>query len=200
AITFGERIGWSTVFVALALLYLPLAVVVLRSPEPAVPAAAPRTLRDAVFDPLVDIFRRSRALQIIGFLLLYKFRESLATALTRPFLIQKCFAPEDVGLATATIGLFAIIGGTFFGGWMTERIGLGRALWIFGAIQAVGFFGYIAVDRMTPGSPCAAGSAAAAALAPPLGNPLGLFLAGGPRKARPGRGPGAVGGFLLWVC
>src|SRR5262249_41563413 len=72
AIRFGERIGWSTVFVALALLYLPLAVVVLRSPEPAVPAAAPRTLRDAVFDPLVDIFRRSRALQIIGFLLLYK--------------------------------------------------------------------------------------------------------------------------------
>lgn len=158
AITLGEKIGWSTVFWGLALLFLPLIAIVIWSPEPDVPAPPPRTLRDAVFDPLVDIFRRSRALQIIGFLLLYKFGENLATALTRPFLIQKCYAPEDVGLATATIGLVAIIIGTFFGGWMTERIGLGRALWIFGGIQAVGFLGYVAVDRLTPGAPCAGGA------------------------------------------
>lgn len=158
AITLGERVGWSTVFWGLALLFLPLMAIVVWSPEPEVPAPPPRTLRDAVVDPLVDIFRRSRALQIIGFLLLYKFGENLATALTRPFLIQKCYAPEDVGLATATIGLVAIIIGTFFGGWMTERIGLGRALWIFGAIQAVGFLGYVAVDRLTPGAPCAGGA------------------------------------------
>src|SRR4029077_14047380 len=96
----------------------------------------PRALGEPIFDPLVDIFRRSRALQIIAFLLLYKFGENLATALTRPFLIQKCYSPEDVGVATASIGLVAIIGGTFFGGWMTERIGLGRSLWLFGIIQA----------------------------------------------------------------
>jgi MFS transporter, PAT family, beta-lactamase induction signal transducer AmpG len=158
AITLGERIGWNTVFWGMALLFLPLIAIVVWSPEPVVPAPPPRTLRDAVFDPLVDIFRRSRALQIIGFLLLYKFGENLATALTRPFLIQKCYAPEDVGLATATIGLVAIIIGTFFGGWMTERIGLGRALWIFGGIQAVGFLGYVAVDRLTPGAPCVGGA------------------------------------------
>jgi PAT family beta-lactamase induction signal transducer AmpG len=33
-----------------------------------------------------------------------------------------------------------------------------RALWIFGAIQAVGFLGYVAVDRLTPGAPCAGGA------------------------------------------
>lgn len=197
AITFGERIGWSTVFVILAFLFLPLAAIVLWSPEPAVASPAPRTLRDAVFDPLVDIFRRSRALQIIGFLLLYKFGENLATALTRPFLIQKCFAPEDVGLATATIGLFAIIGGTFFGGWMTERIGLGRALWIFGAIQAVGFFGYILVDRMTPGVPCAAGGTSA--LVQPLANRLVMYVAVGVENACQGMATGAFGVLLLRI-
>ena len=72
------------------------------------------------------------ALPILGFLVLYKFGENLATALIRPFLIQKCFVPEDVGLATATIGLVALIAGTFFGGAATERIGLTRCLWIFG--------------------------------------------------------------------
>jgi MFS transporter, PAT family, beta-lactamase induction signal transducer AmpG len=197
AITFGERIGWSVVFAILALFFLPLAAVVLWSPEPAGALPPPRTLRNAVFDPLVDIFRRSRALQIIGFLLLYKFGENLATALTRPFLIQKCFAPEDVGLATATIGLFAIIGGTFFGGWMTERIGLGRALWIFGAIQAVGFFGYILVDGMTPGSPCAAGGAPA--LVQPLANRLVMYVAVGVENACQGMATGAFGVLLLRI-
>ncbi|HKA35237.1 MAG TPA: MFS transporter [Thermoanaerobaculia bacterium] len=197
AITFGERIGWSTVFVILALLFLPMMAVVFWSPEPAGESKAPRTLRDAVFDPLVDIFRRSTALQIIGFLLLYKFGENLATALTRPFLIQKCYAPEDVGLATATIGLIAIIGGTFFGGWMTERIGLGRALWIFGAIQAVGFLGYIVVDQMTPGSPCAAGGAPA--IAQPILSRLVMYAAVGIENACQGMATGAFGVLLLRI-
>src|SRR5712692_6161042 len=46
AITLGERIGWSAVFGILALLFLPLAAVVIWSPEPAGAPAAPRTLRD----------------------------------------------------------------------------------------------------------------------------------------------------------
>ena len=69
---------------------------------------------------------------ILGFLFFYKFGENLATALVRPFLIQKCYVPEDVGLATATIGLTCLITGTLFGGAATERFGLTRCLWIFG--------------------------------------------------------------------
>ena len=199
AITFGERIGWSAVFLLLALLFLPLAAVVVWSPEPVAPPTPPRTLREAVFEPLVDIFRRSRAVQIIGFLLLYKFGENLATALTRPFLIQKCFAPEDVGLATATIGLIAIIGGTFFGGWMADRIGLGRALWIFGAIQAVGFLGYVAVDGMTPGVPCAGGTPASAVLVQPLVARLVMYAAVGIENACQGMATGAFGVLLLRI-
>jgi PAT family beta-lactamase induction signal transducer AmpG len=196
AITFGEQIGWQTVFVVLALLYLPLMAIVLWSPEPPPVARTPRTLREAVFDPMVDIFRRSSALQIVGFLLLYKFGENLATALTRPFLIQKCYAPEDVGLATATIGLFAIIGGTFLGGWSTERIGLGRALWIFGAIQAVGFLPYILVDGMTPGVPCAGG---AHALVQPLAHRLTMYAAVGTENWCQGMATGAFGVLLLRI-
>jgi MFS transporter, PAT family, beta-lactamase induction signal transducer AmpG len=196
AITLGQRIGWSTVFWGLAVLFVPLMGIVVWSPEPSVPAPAPRTLRDAVFDPLVDIFRRSRALQIIGFLLLYKFGENLATALTRPFLIQKCYAPEDVGLATATIGLVAIVIGTFFGGWMTERIGLGRALWIFGMIQAVGFLGYVAVDRLTPGSPCAGGAQPLGAVQP-FSHRMTMYGAVAVENACQAMATGAFGVLLL---
>ena len=101
AITVGERIGWSSVFWGLAFLFLPLMALVIWSPEPVVAAPAPKTLRDAVFEPLLDIFRRSRAVQIIGFLLLYKFGENLATALTRP-LAAAWNAPSKSGLGLRT--------------------------------------------------------------------------------------------------
>jgi len=173
----------------------PLAGAVVWSPEPPPVSKPPRTLRDAVFEPLIGIFRKSRALEIIAFLLLYKFGENLATALTRPFLIQKCFSPEDVGLATATIGLIAIIGGTFFGAWTTDRIGLGRALWIFGITQAVGFLGYIVVDRMTPGVPCAGG--AAGAISQSMASRLVMYGSVGVENLCQGMANGAFGVLLL---
>ncbi len=197
AITVGERLGWHFVFLGLAVLYLPLMGVVLWSPEPPPVTGVPRTLRDAVLEPLIGIFRKSRAVEIVAFLLLYKFGENLATALTRPFLIQKCYSPGDVGLATATIGLVAIIVGTFVGGWTSDRIGLGRALWIFGAIQAIGFLGYVAVDRMTPGVPCLSGAAALAANAQPIAHRLVMYAAVGVENLCQGMATGAFGVLLL---
>ncbi|HSS45755.1 MAG TPA: MFS transporter [Thermoanaerobaculia bacterium] len=197
AITLGQRLGWEVVFFGLALLWLPLIGITVWSPEPPAVFRAPRTLRDAVFEPLVGIFRRSRSIEILAFLLFFKFGENLATALTRPFLIQKCFSPEDVGLATATIGLIAIIGGAFVGGWMSDRIGLGRALWLFGIIQAVGFLGYILVDRLTPGAPCASGAAALAPLTQPLAHRLVMYAAIGVENCCQGMGTGALGVLLL---
>jgi PAT family beta-lactamase induction signal transducer AmpG len=193
-ITFGQRLGWPPVFVALALLFLPMAVVVLRSPEPVTALPPPRSLRQAVFDPLLELFRRSDAVAILGFLVLYKFGENLATALTRPFLILKCFVPEDVGIATATIGLAGLITGTFFGGASTERIGLTRCLWIFGFIQAVGFLGYIAIDQLTPGAPCAGG---AAGLVQPMDHRLVMYLAVLVENFCQGMATGAFGVMLL---
>src|SRR6266508_1069478 len=196
AITLGQRLGWPAVFAGLALLYFPLAGSVVWSPPPPPEVTRPpRTLREAIFDPLVDIFRRSRALQMIAFLLLYKFGENLATALTRPFLIQKCFVPEDVGLATATIGLVAAIVGTFVGGSSTQKIGLTRALWLFGAIQAVGFLGYVVVDRMTPGAPC--GGGATGTLVQALSSRLVMYAAVAVENSAQGMASGAFGVLLL---
>jgi MFS transporter, PAT family, beta-lactamase induction signal transducer AmpG len=194
-ITIGQRLGWPPVFAGLALLFVPLAGVVLWSPEPAITPASPRTLRQAVFDPLIDLFRRSGALPILGFLVLYKFGENLATALIRPFLIQKCYVPEDVGLATATVGLTALIVGTFIGGIATERIGLTRSLWLFGAIQAVGFLGYIAVDQLTPGTPCAGG--VVGAVVQPLAHRVVMLLSIAVENFCQGMATGAFGVMLL---
>jgi PAT family beta-lactamase induction signal transducer AmpG len=194
-ITAGQRLGWPPVFTVLGLMFVPLAGVVLWSPEPESAVAPPRSLRRAVFDPLIELFRRSGALPILGFLVLYKFGENLATALVRPFLILKCYLPEDVGLGTATIGLIALIVGAFLGGVATDRIGLTRSLWLFGAIQSVGFLGYVAIDRLTPGSPCAGG--VVGAVVQPLSHRVVMLAAIGVENLCQGMATGAFGVMLL---
>ena len=195
AITYGQRHGWSSVFGILAMLFIPLMALVVWSPEPSASARLPRTIREAVFEPFVGIFRKARAVEIVAFLVLYKFGENLGTAVIRPFLIKKCFIPEDVGLATATIGLTAIILGTFFGGWMTDRIGLGKALWIFGFFQAIGCLAYLGIHFMTPGEPC--GVPGPAPLVQPFGNRLAMYAAVGIENTFLGMSTGAFGVFLL---
>jgi MFS transporter, PAT family, beta-lactamase induction signal transducer AmpG len=194
-ITMGQRLGWPPVFTVLALMFVPLAGVVLWSPEPEAAVLPPRSLRRAVLDPLIELFRRSGALPILGFLVLYKFGENLATALTRPFLIQKCYSPEDVGVGTATIGLVALIVGAFLGGLATDRIGLTRSLWLFGAIQSVGFLGYVVIDQLTPGSPCS-GGVLGAVLQPPSHRVL-MLAAIGVENLCQGMATGAFGVMLL---
>ena len=75
-------------------------------------------------------------------MVLYKLSDNLTQALPRPFLVQIGFGPIDVGVATATIGLVATLVGTVLGGLLTDSLGLGRALWIFGFFQIVSNLGY----------------------------------------------------------
>jgi PAT family beta-lactamase induction signal transducer AmpG len=143
--TVGPRFGWAPSFAAVAALFVPLAVVTVKSPEPEVPVAPPRTLREAVWDPFVGFFRHARALEIAAFLFLYKFGDNLAGALVSPFLGLRGYSPEAIGIGQGTVGLVANIAGTFLGGVLATPLGLGRALWVFGVLQAVSNLGYVAV-------------------------------------------------------
>jgi PAT family beta-lactamase induction signal transducer AmpG len=148
AITLAASYSWKLVNVLLALCYVPFLFVTWRAPEPESVPGAPRTLREAVWGPFVGFLAQNRALEILAFVMLYKLSESLAQALTRPFLVQMGFNAVDVGVATASIGLVAILAGTFLGGLLTNSLGLGRALWIFGIIQTTAHLGYAAVAQV----------------------------------------------------
>lgn len=153
AISAAAEISWGVTLAGLALLYVLGIGVSAWSPEVRKAPPPPRTLRDAVWKPLVSLLGRTRALEIIAFLFLYKFGDNVAQALLRPFLVQMGYNDFDVGIATGTIGLFGMIGGTFVGGLVTNRIGLGRALWLFGFLQAVSNLGYIWIASVEPTRP-----------------------------------------------
>jgi PAT family beta-lactamase induction signal transducer AmpG len=55
------------------------------------------------------------------------------------------FNDVDVGVAVGSVGLVSMVAGTFLGGVLTDRAGLGRALWICGFLQIFSNLGYAAV-------------------------------------------------------
>jgi PAT family beta-lactamase induction signal transducer AmpG len=144
-VSLGPTIGWGTVFVALGLIFLALMPIAVRAPDPDVAPAPPASLRLAVWDPFVSFFRHPRALEIASFLFLYKFSNNVAEALVRPFLGELGYSAFDVGIATGTVSLVATLGGTFLGGILSDAWGVGRALWIFGVVQALAHGGYAVV-------------------------------------------------------
>jgi PAT family beta-lactamase induction signal transducer AmpG len=148
SITLAAWISWLVVNVVLAVLYLPSLLVTRFAPEPEVSPEPPRTLREAVWDPFVGLLAQRRALEILAFVVLFKLSDHLTQALTGPFLIQVGFSGVDVGVGAGTVGLFAIIGGTFLGGILTQTRGLGPALWISGLLQILSNLGYAVVAEV----------------------------------------------------
>ena len=146
AITGASYLGWPTVNVILALLYLPMLLITWKAPEPEERIAAPASLRDAVWHPFLGFLARHRALEILAFVLLYKFSDQLTQALTRPFLIDMGYSADHRGIALATVGLVATVVGAVIGAWVTTLMGLGHSLWMFGFLQVFSNLGYYFVS------------------------------------------------------
>ncbi len=138
ALILADRIGWrQTFFVMAALMAVGLATS-LAAPEPALRATPPRSLREAVVEPLKDLLSRPGALQLLALIALYKFGDALAGTLTTAFLIRGVgFSLTDVGTINKVLGLASLLLGGLVGGLLLVRMSLTRALLLFGMLQAV---------------------------------------------------------------
>ena len=149
AITLAGKLGWPAVNAILAACYLPMLIVSWKAPEPKGQPIAPKSLKDAVWQPFLGFLSRHRALEILAFVLLYKFADQLAQTLQRSFLVQSGYNDFDRGVALATVGLFGNLVGIFLGGAMTAPLGLGRSLWLFGGLQIFSNLGYVLLSVQT---------------------------------------------------
>lgn len=142
SITLAAQFGWPAVNAFLAALYIPILWLTWKAPEPEARPVAPKTLRDAVWLPFIEVLSRPRAFEILSFVVLYKLADNLSQALTRPFLIDMGYSADHRGIALATVGLAGSIIGAVIGGWVTTLAGLGHSLWIFGFLQVFSNAGY----------------------------------------------------------
>jgi PAT family beta-lactamase induction signal transducer AmpG len=175
--TAGPLLGWRPTFAIAAGLFAPLAVVTARAPAPEAAPPPPRTLRQAVWEPFVGFFRHARALEIAAFLFFYKFADNLAGALVSPFLDDLGYDSWDVGVAVGLTGVIAGALGTLLGGVLSAPLGLGRALWVFGLLQAISNLGYFAVAEAGVNRPVMYAATAFESLTSGMGTgAFGVFL------------------------
>ncbi|MDP3137461.1 MAG: AmpG family muropeptide MFS transporter, partial [Burkholderiaceae bacterium] len=106
----------------------------------------PKTLRQAVTEPFHEFIGRQGwrgALMVLGFIFLYKLGDSLSTALATPFYLDMGFTKTDIGLIAKHAGLWPAVFGALLGGLWMIRLGINRALWLFGLVQLVTIFGFV---------------------------------------------------------
>jgi PAT family beta-lactamase induction signal transducer AmpG len=144
ALVLADNLPWFEVFFITALFMLPGMIMTLLVREP-VHAAAPQTLRAAVIEPFHEFFQRhgyQHALLILAFMLFYKLGDSMCTALATPFYLAMGYSKTQIGLIAKNAGLWpAVIGGLLGGLWMI-KLGINRALWLFGVVQVFSIFGF----------------------------------------------------------
>ncbi|HZZ86128.1 MAG TPA: MFS transporter [Anaeromyxobacteraceae bacterium] len=136
AVSASDWLPWPALFGLLAALFVAFTGVTLLAPEPERPAAPPRSLARAVWEPLAAFFQRPGAVPVLLFLVLYKYGDNMAGTMVNPFLKDLCFRNAEAGAAVKTLGTIATIAGAGLGAAVMSRIGLGRALWTFGLLQA----------------------------------------------------------------
>lgn len=140
----ADHLPWSAVFWVTAAFMLPGMLLSLLVQEP-ISAIQPKTLREAVVEPFHEFINRSgwhSALLILSFIFFYKLGDSLCTALATPFYLDMGFSKSDIGIIAKNAGLWpSVIGGLLGGLWMV-RIGINRALWLFGIVQLAAILGF----------------------------------------------------------
>jgi PAT family beta-lactamase induction signal transducer AmpG len=151
SLVLADYYPWPIVFIITALFMFAGIGMTLLIAEPAIAPGAPRTLRAAVIEPFVEFIGRTGwrdAVLVLAFIFLYKLGDSMATALATPFYLDMGFSKSQIGLIAKNAGLWpSVLGGLVGGLWMV-KLGINRALWVFGAAQALSILGFALLSQL----------------------------------------------------
>ena len=150
----ADSLPWQSVFMVTAAFMLVGIVMTLSITEPKSEARHPTTLNQAIVDPFKEFFSRQgvqQACLILAFMLLYKLGDSMATALATPFYLDMGFTKTEIGLIAKHAALWPMIVGGIIGGILMLKIGINRALWLFGLVQIISILGFAVLARVGEG-------------------------------------------------
>jgi PAT family beta-lactamase induction signal transducer AmpG len=149
----ADSLPWQTVFWIVAAFMLPGLACTLLAKEPRIYGEPPKNLQQAIVLPFREFIQRDgwrQALIIVIFILLYKMGDSMATALSTKFFLDLGFSTRQIGLAANATGLWASLAGGVVGGVWMVKLGINRALWVFGVLQALAILGFAWLAKTGP--------------------------------------------------
>jgi len=151
AFILADFLPWHTVFVVVALFMAVGIVLTLVIDEAISEPTPPKTLRAAVIEPFRE-FVSSRgvagAMLVLAFMFLYKLGDNMATALQTPFYVDVGFSMTQIGTVAKFASLAAAIVGGLAGGVAMIKLGINRALWVFGVVQVVSILGFALLSEV----------------------------------------------------
>lgn len=144
----ADHMPFSAVYMIMAGCMLIGVLTTLLAREPEITVDTPRSLKEAVFNPLIEYFSRQGALWILAFVVLYKIGDTMASAMTIPFYLDIGFSKTEIGAVVKLFGFWATVAGSLIGGVLMLRLGINRSLWIFGFLQAISTAGFAVLARI----------------------------------------------------
>ncbi len=103
-----------------------------------------------VFGALIEMLHRPAFIPVFAFILTFKLGDSSMGFMVKPFWVDSGFSAQEIGLVSVQIGLGLSIAGGIAGGWFTDRVGIFKALWILGLLQAASNLGYAWAAHVLP--------------------------------------------------
>jgi PAT family beta-lactamase induction signal transducer AmpG len=143
---FGHHASWSAGYAVMAALVLVGTVTALLATEPEKSAAADAVhagerplarVLDAALGAFSEFLSRPLAIVALAFVVLFKFPDALAGAVTGPFVIDLGFSRNEYAAIIKGVGLAATLIGGFAGGFVARAFSLPASLWIGAILQAV---------------------------------------------------------------
>lgn len=144
---FVKGAAWTAGYLAMAALVVVGIATVLVATEPEKSATAvaehgaharenPLTrVAVAAYGAFSEFLTRDMALVVLAFVVLYKFCDAFAGAMTAPFVIDLGFSRNDYAAIVKGVGLAATLIGGFAGGALARAYPLATALWIGAFLQ-----------------------------------------------------------------
>jgi|TARA_R100000005_G_scaffold96289_2_gene82117 PAT family beta-lactamase induction signal transducer AmpG len=149
----ADILPWSTVFWITAAFMLVALCMSLLVDEPDSELPTGTGLREAVVAPFSEYLHRrgwTGVCLVIGFMVLYKIGDNMATALATPFYIDMGFTMTEIGVVAKNAALWPAIVGGLLGGVAMLRLGINRSLWVFGAVQLLSILGFAVLAGSGP--------------------------------------------------
>ncbi|RLA08777.1 MAG: AmpG family muropeptide MFS transporter [Gammaproteobacteria bacterium] len=151
ALILSDHLSWEWVYFIVALFILPGIFMTLFIKELEHKNKTPNTLKDAIVLPFIDFFTRNgvkQALWVLAFMLFYKLGDSMATALSTPFYLDLGFTKTQIGIVAKNAALWPMVIGGMAGGLLMVKIGINKALWLFGFVQIITIGGFVVLAEV----------------------------------------------------
>lgn len=145
ALFLSDLLPWSTVYWILAGAMGVGIITTAIAPTAPTEKLAPRTMKEAIVDPIREFTNRRGWLAYVTIIMLYKVGDVVVGHLQIPFFMELGFSRTEIGAVLKGLGLAATIGGALVGGGFVARWGLKPALVVFGIAQAIANLAYVGV-------------------------------------------------------